>query len=399
MQKFFKKVQTKRFLSRLLLAVLVILFYKIIMNFSDAVVWVKSVVKVLAPFFYGFVIAYLLNIPCTAVEKHLKKIKYQFFQKKSRGISVLIIYALTIAVIVLIINKVIPTLQKSISDFIFHFNTYYNNAVAALRELPLENFGALEALTNSMLDRVAGKDLLNGIGLKEVMNSLSAVLGLTSHVISGFITIVASIYFLLEAHNFAIQMERLMRLYLSEKTKNTVIRYGNIVNDSFRKFIVCQLLDSLILCIITTVEFTMIGSKYSVALGVMLAVCNIVPYFGSIFGSIGAVLIIAGTSGISTGAIAAVVLFITQQIDGNVIQPKLMGSSFSLSPALIVIGITLGGAAAGIWGMVLAVPVVNILKIVSGDILTAREEYVKNEARNAGKLVSEPEKENQTECD
>ncbi|MEY8352908.1 AI-2E family transporter [Lachnospiraceae bacterium 54-53] len=395
MQKFFKRVQTRRFLSRLLLAVLVILSYKIIMNFSDAVVWIQSVAKVLAPFFYGFVIAYLLNIPCSALENRLEKSRFQFLQKRSRGFSVLIIYALFLTLIVLIINILIPTLQKSISDFILHFNTYYNNAVMALRQLPLENFGLLESLTNVMVDRVAWKAVLDGIGIKEVLNSLNAVLSLTSHVISGFITIVSSVYFLLETHNFKFQMDRLMRLFLPEKTKSGVIRYGNIINDSFKKFIVCQLLDSLILCVITTIEFTVLGSKYSVALGVMLAVCNIVPYFGSIVGSVGAVIIIAATSGISTGAIAAVVLLVTQQIDGNVIQPKLMGNSFSLSPALIVIGITLGGAAAGIWGMVLAVPVVNILKIVSGDILAAREA----DMENGGSPVSGSVKDDGTEQD
>lgn len=91
---------------------LVIIIYKIVMNFSDVMVWVKSFTKVLIPFFYGFVIAYLLNIPCSALEQRLNRLKFGPFQKRSRGISVFIIYALFIAAIVLIVNKVIPLLQK-----------------------------------------------------------------------------------------------------------------------------------------------------------------------------------------------------------------------------------------------------------------------------------------------
>ncbi len=377
MEELLKKKQIRVFLSRLLLAMLVIIFYKIVMNVSDVMVWLKSSTKVLIPFFYGFVIAYLLNIPCSALERRLNRLKYSPFQKRSRGISVFIIYALFISVVVLVINKGIPLLQRSILDFITNFNTYYNNAIMAIEQLPLEKFGLSDKLGEILPPQTAWKNVLERIGLKEVMGSLNAVLGVTSHIFSGFITIVSSVYFLLETHNVKFQMKRLMDLFLQEKTRNAALRYGTIINDSFKKFIVCQLLDSLILCTITTIEFTILGSRYSLALGVMLGICNIIPYFGSIFGSIGVVIIIACTSGINTGAIAGLVLLVTQQIDGNVIQPKLMGTSFSLSPALIVIGITVGGAITGIWGMVLAVPVVHILKIIAGDVIAAREKKVR----------------------
>ena len=388
MEDLLKKKQMRVFLSRLLLAMLVIVFYKIVMNISDVMIWTKSFTKVLIPFFYGFVIAYLLNIPCSALERRLNRLKNSPFQKRSRGISVFVIYALFIIVVVLIINKVIPLLQKSILDFILNFNIYYNNAITFMEQLPLEKLGLSEMVEEILPPRPALKNMLEGIGLKEVLGSLNAVLGVTSHIFSGFITIVASIYFLLETHNFKFQMNRLINLFLREKVRKAVLRYGTIINDSFKKFIVCQLLDSVILCTITTVEFTILGSKYAVALGIILGICNIIPYFGSIFGSIGAVIIIACTSGINTGVIAAVVLLITQQMDGNVIQPKLMGNSFSLSPALIVIGITLGGAMAGIWGMILAVPVVNILKVILGDFIAIRESKLQEAEGHKGPVQS-----------
>ncbi|WP_395548031.1 MULTISPECIES: AI-2E family transporter [unclassified Lacrimispora] len=387
MEELLKKKQIRVFLSRLLLAMLVIIFYKIVMNVSDVMIWLKSFTKVLIPFFYGFVIAYLLNIPCSALERRLNRFKSGPFQKSSRGISVFIIYALFISVVVLVINKGIPLLQRSILDFITNFNTYYNNAITAIEQLPLEKFGLSDKLEEILPTQTAWKNVLEGVGLKEVMGSLNAVLGVTSHIFSGFITIVSSVYFLLETHNVTFQIKRLMDLFLQENIRKVAYRYGTIINDSFKKFIVCQLLDSLILCTITTIEFTILGSRYSLALGVMLGICNIVPYFGSIFGSIGVVIIIACTSGINTGAIAGLVLLVTQQIDGNVIQPKLMGNSFSLSPALIVIGITVGGAMAGIWGMVLAVPVVHIFKTIAGDIIAARERKVR-EAHTAPIPVS-----------
>ncbi|HBD01007.1 MAG TPA: hypothetical protein DC053_19365, partial [Lachnoclostridium sp.] len=113
MEELLKKKQIRVFLSRLLLAMLVIIFYKIVMNVSDVMIWLKSFTKVLIPFFYGFVIAYLLNIPCSALERRLNRLKTGPFQKSSRGISVFIIYALFISIVVLVINKGIPLLQRS----------------------------------------------------------------------------------------------------------------------------------------------------------------------------------------------------------------------------------------------------------------------------------------------
>jgi predicted PurR-regulated permease PerM len=106
----------------------------------------------------------------------------------------------------------------------------------------------------------------------------------------------------------------------------------------------------------------------------MLGILNYVPYFGSIIGSIIAIIIVTFTQGLTPGIITAVVLLITQQIDGNIIQPKLMGGSFSMSPLLIIISVTVGGAFAGILGMIIAIPIVAVLKDALEDLINYREQ-------------------------
>lgn len=360
------------------MAILIIISYKVIMNLSEVMIWFKAGLKILMPFLYGFVIAYLLNMPCSALERGLMKTKWTFLHKKARMISILIVYILLIFIIVITINTIIPSLQRNISDFILNFNTYYNNAVAALKQLPFENTEELDLILNSWLNKVSLKSLLETIGLTNIVTSLNVVFGFTSVIFSGIIAFISSIYLLLETHNFKRYVVHLTELFLSEKTRGVLFRYSQIISESFKKFISCQLLDSCILGIITTIEFTILGSRHAMALGVMLAILNIIPYFGSIFGTIIAILVIASTNGIGTGLVTAVVLLVTQQIDANVIQPKLMGNSFSLSPALIVIGISIGGAVSGVWGMILAIPIVNILKQITDDIIAAREAYILN---------------------
>lgn len=374
MREFMNRTQTKRFFQRLLLAVAVIASYKMIMNLSSVLTWLSGVFKIFAPFVYGFVIAYLLNIPTTALEKQIKKMAVPFLAKRARGLSVLVVYLLSIALIIIVVNIAVPSLQTDFADFSQNFNTYYNTVVAFIDQLPLEQFGGLDAVVDNLLAQINWRDMLENFAAKYLRNSLTAVLGLTNYIISAFIAIICSVYFLLEAQSFKAYTQKLLHLFIPLKTKSVLLRYAYIINDSFKKFIVCQVTDSCILLVITSIEFALLGSRYALALAALLAVGNLIPYFGSIFASILASLIMAVTNGISSGIITGIVLLVTQQIDGNIIQPRLMSTSFSLSPVLILIGITVGGAAGGIWGMILAIPIVNILKSIINDIVTYKEE-------------------------
>ena len=389
MRKLMNKSEVRKFLLRLYLAILIIISYKIIMNLPETMSVLGAFLKILTPFFYGFILAYLLNIPCSSLEKKLIKSRYKFLSDKSRSISVLLVYTLFILIIVLAMNVIIPILQSNLTDFIQNFSSYYNKAYAFLKDLPLENYGISSDWVDDVFAKVTWRDILEGIGLKDILSSLNVVLGLTSYIFNLFLTVVSSIYFLLEVNNVKSYTKHLINLFLTERRRAVVTRYTHIVNDSFRKYIVCQLLDSCIIGSITTIEFMLLGSDYALALGVMMAVFNIIPYFGSIFGSIVAVIVMALTNGIGNAAITAVVILITQQTDGNIIQPRLMGTSFSLSPALIIIGITVGGAAGGIWGMIIAIPIVNILKSILNDIVAHKEASLKLAAEAAGESAGE----------
>jgi predicted PurR-regulated permease PerM len=114
-------------------------------------------------------------------------------------------------------------------------------------------------------------------------------------------------------------------------------------------------------------------SPFALVLGVMLGIVNYIPYFGSIFGTMLAVLIVTFTQGIQMGLIALAVLLVTQQIDANIIQPKLMGESFKLSPLLVIVSITVGGNLFGIFGMIIAIPIVKVLADAVEEILKNHE--------------------------
>jgi len=120
-------------------------------------------------------------------------------------------------------------------------------------------------------------------------------------------------------------------------------------------------------------------------LGLVLGILNYVPYFGSIVGTAIALVVVAFTQGFGVALILLPIMFFVQQLDGNFIQPKLMGGSFSLSPLLIIVSVTIGGAYAGILGMLMAIPIVAVIKDLLDSFMAYREEK-----KEAEKLMPPP---------
>ena len=114
---------------------------------------------------------------------------------------------------------------------------------------------------------------------------------------------------------------------------------------------------------------SIIGVKYAVLLGFIIGLFNIIPYFGAIIAIALSILITVITGGLSQAIIMAIIVIILQQIDANIINPKIIGNSLEISPLLIIFAVTVGGAYFGVLGMFLAVPVVAVLKIVVNDYL------------------------------
>ena len=131
----------------------------------------------------------------------------------------------------------------------------------------------------------------------------------------------------------------------------------------FSKFLRGQLLDALIVAIITSIVLTILRVDFSVLLGCFAGITNIIPYFGPVFGVIPAVIVALFTDGFSKAVIVLIAFVIIQQIDANLIYPKVVGSSTGLHPVFVLLAVTFGGYFWGLFGMVLAVPVVACIKL------------------------------------
>jgi len=330
---------------------------------------------VITPFLAGLVVAYILNLPCSSIQKLLLKTNVKFIQKRSRIISVFILLLIVIMIIILVLNLLVPAISRNITMFIAEFQNYeetFRQWMYTIDNWDLPDF--LPEINEELIMSTV-LDFVQGFNFDALFSSIVSGFGSAfSALFNTILTIVSSIYFLIEKDRFKVFIQRLIKAVSKERTNDTVMKYAKKLNFNFHQYIFTQTIDGIILGSIMVVVLWLFGSPYALILGLILGVLNYIPYFGSIVGTALAVIVVAFTQGIPIAAIAAIVMFIIQQIDGNVIQPKLMGGSFSISPLLIIISVTIGGAYGGILGMLVAIPIVAIFQDILFEYIEYREE-------------------------
>ena len=144
-------------------------------------------------------------------------------------------------------------------------------------------------------------------------------------------------------------------------------------NSVFFKFLTSQVLDAILVGVLVSVALSILQVKYAVLLGFMIGLFNLIPYFGAIVAVVIAILITVLTGGIGKALLMTVVVVILQQIDANIINPKIVGDSLEISQLLVIFAVTLGWAYFGVIGMFLAVPVATVIKLVIEDFIEERE--------------------------
>ena len=353
-----------------LLGIAIIVVYKVLDNFSAISGVIGDFFNIITPFLSGTLLAYLLYIPASRIEKSFLRSK--IFKKRARGISVFLTYVLAILVIILVVNVILPVITDSIVELISNFQGYWNSAIDRLNALPEDSFLKSQFVDNvvkSVEASIHNIDFKNYLDPNKITSYIKSVLGVASGIFDVFVTLVVSVYILLQRGQIGEFFAKLAVAMFDEKTCNKMEEYINSTNKIFFKFISSQILDAIIVGILVTIAMSIIGVKYAILLGFMIGLFNIIPYFGAIVAVIISVIITIITGGLSQAILMAVVVIILQQIDSNIINPKIIGNSLEISPVLVIFTVTLGGAYFGVLGMFLAVPVIAVLKIVINDYI------------------------------
>jgi len=372
--RFLQSRMLRSMIPHFILGLMLIIAFRVtteVAFFSDHI---STFFSRLTPFLMGGILGYILNMPCSAIQRLLLKIQNGFVQKRSRAISVLLTILLVIALISLVLNLVIPAVTRSVVMFVNELPNYeqtFRTWIMAIEEWDLPEF--IPDINEDAIFGAIG-EFAAGLNMEAIMASVFAGFGnIATAVFQVFLATVTSIYILVEKDRLKSFALRFLAAVAKPSTYNAVLKYTGKLNFNFYRYIYTQTIDGIILGSLMTIFLLIIGQPHALVLGLILGVVNYIPYFGSIFGTILAVIVVAFTQGLPTAGVAAVIMLIIQQTDGNFIQPKLMGGSFSLSPLLIIMSVTVGGAYAGVLGMLVAIPIVAIFKDILDEYIAYRE--------------------------
>ena len=270
-------------------------------------------------------------------------------------------------------RALIPAIYKNALDLYNNAPYYIEKMISILEQwqqrLNLKIFSADSKITFEK----ALEDFIKSINLTEFSKYAQGVINLTSGVINAFISIIVSVYMLIDKELIKKRLKTVFSILSSEEKTRKLGSYFARVNDIFSKYIYCRVIDGLIIAVIATLILTILKVKYALILGILIGLCNLIPYFGSIIGTVITMVITLVTNGIFTTLWAGVLLIVLEQIDGNYIGPKIMGEVLEIRPLWVIFAVTVGGGLFGVIGMLFSVPILVIIKMVSEDYIKTKQ--------------------------
>ena len=292
-----KRVLTK-WLYWFTLGIAIIAVYKLLDNFTQIGNWFAGLFDVLMPFIIGLLIAYLFYIPCRKVEGLYRKVKKpKIIAKRARGLSIITVYIIAILLIILALNFVIPNIAKSIIDFVNNFGNYYNSTMASLNELPEDSIWKNEIITD-FAESIKNIDLKQYFNMEKLADYAKGAINVVNSIFDIFVSFIVSVYLLAGRRKILDFFKRLTSAVFEKDTYKMISKYFNKSNEVFFSFIGGQVLDAIVIGVLTSIAMSIIGVKYSVLLGFMIGLFNLIPYFGAIIAVIIAIIITLFTGGI-----------------------------------------------------------------------------------------------------
>lgn len=351
-----------------LLIVMAILVYNGVKHID--VVW-DCIIKLLGlvfPFIIGGCVAFVLNVPMSAIERHVFERYHGKHQKLvskiKRPLSFFMAVILVVGVIILVAVFITPQLGETIGVIINQIPKFFNDVQVWINQLMDEykwvadQLGQLEIDWNSL-----SKSLISFLQTS-IGSAFSSTMGFAFALINGVVTFflgfVFAVYVLFQKEKLSVQVKKMMYAYLKESHADRIIEVLHMTHRTFSRFLSGQCCEAVILGTLFFVTLTIFKMPYALLISVVIAFLSLIPIVGAFMGCfIGALLILMVNP---WEAIAFVVIFLViQQIEGNLIYPRVVGSSIGLPAIWVLVAVTVGGSAFGIAGMLVFIPLTSVV--------------------------------------
>ena len=385
-----EKIHYKKYCIIGVIAAAVCLF---VMRFDSIIVAGAKVLSAAAPLLLGMVIAYVLNILLKKIEKYyFPKSKNQNVIKSRRPICIVLAFLALFLIMFFIVYLVVPELVSSIRLITQEIPVF----VEELRLWAIQNFDEMPTLQESL----ANLDIDWQETLKKVFDLVmtgaggfftsvvSVVAGLFGTIAQFLIGTIFAIYLLSSKERLTAQVDGLMRAYLKPQTRARMLYMADTFNQTFSSFIVGQVTEAVVIGMLCALGMLLLRMPYAVMTGTVVGVTALIPVVGAYIGAaVGAFMVF--TVNPVQAAVFVVFLVILQQLEGNLIYPKVVGSSIGLPGIWVLAAVTIGGGVLGIGGMLLGVPLTaSVYRLLGADVKARieRKKHGEKEKRRANNV-------------
>ncbi len=357
-----------------------------VMYSGQIVRWIFLGIDILEPFAVGGMIAFVLNLPMKFVEERLLgRWKGKAADKLRRPLSLLAAIVFVAVLIVIVVMAVLPQLGRTINDLGQKIPEFFQQVVAWLgdfeRQYPqlgqylgpfLDSGESLEQSWASM-DQLAARlmDFLKEGGVSVITTTIGVASGIIGTFVKGIISFIFALYILAAKEKLADQGKRILHAFAPEKVEKGTLSLCSLLYRNFSHFITGQCVEAVIIGTIFVITMSLFRMPYAVMIGVLIAFTALIPVVGAFIGCIlGAFLILVDAPEM---AFWFVVLFlIIQQIEGNLIYPRVVGESVGLPAIWVLAAVSVGGSLFGFAGMLVFIPLVSTGYMLLRDEVNAR---------------------------
>lgn len=347
-----------------------ILFYFFIKNIPFALEKIRLFLNTMNPFIYGMVIAYLMFRPVCFIERQLFRLfkRNEKYRQLCRNLSIFFVFLMTFGFLIFIGNVFIPQLVESLTvltekipEYINQFETFWKNVVQNQKILhQLKSFG----FTNISQYQVDFWENLNQKTIKFFQFLIPSVISIsgsfTGKIVNILMGIIVSIYLLSGKEVFEAQSKKVLYGIFPNKVVNNILQIIALTNETFQNYIGGQITDAVVLGIITFICMLILRLPMAFMISFLVMVCNVIPMIGSILSGIIGIFLILVISP-SQAIVFAILILVLQQVDGNILLPRIVGDSTGLSGFWVFLAIFLGGVIGGLPAMVVSVPVMAVV--------------------------------------
>lgn len=357
-----------------------ILLFFMVYRYSQFTKFWNKIMTIMQPFIIGAALAYIVNPVMMFVERHIIKFlssrvkNPKTVKKAARGIGIFCSLALVVLIIVFLLELIIPQIVESIQGVIKNFPDEIDSFMAWVNTITQGNTQLSEMLEKGIvtatqfLQTWVEEHMLPQVNTY-LLSITNGVVSMAKLVINLFVGVIISVYLLSSKERFIGQTKKLIYTVFNAKKGNVIIHTARKSNRIFGGFISGKIIDSLIIGLLCYMGLIILNMPYPILVSVIVGVTNVIPFFGPYIGAVPSIIIIALDNPIK-GLYFAIFILVLQQLDGNVIGPKILGDSTGLSPFWVVFAIILGGGLFGFAGMLLGVPTFAVIYYIMGEIVS-----------------------------